>query len=191
MSDSQHRSGQFWLDISVAAAAIIISFASLWVALREGQTQERLLSSSVWPYLQFQTGNVTPSGASEIDFSVENAGVGPAKLRWFTLYYKGKAYKNLDSALVACCGAKGPVPWITEGMQDRVLMARETANFIQMPKRASDASVWAKLDHERFKFHARGCYCSVLDECWLLDSRQQDPLSVKDCPPAEKPAYQG
>lgn len=173
MNDAQHRRGQFWVDICVAAAALIISFASLWVALREGRTQERLLSSSVWPYLQFQTGNVTPSGASEIDFSVENAGVGPAKLQWFTLYYKDKAYKNLDAALIACCGA------------------RETANFIQLPKRASDAAVWAKLDHERFKFHARGCYCSVLDECWLLDSRQQQPVSVKACPAAEEPAYQG
>ena len=28
----------------------------------------------------------------------------------------------------------------------------------------------------------RACYCSIFDDCWVMDSRKQDPEPVKACP---------
>ena len=42
------------------------------------------------------------------------------------------------------------------------------------------------LSGERHKVRLRACYCSVLDDCWLLDSDRDDPESVRQCP--RKPA---
>jgi len=186
----EHRTGRVWLDSVVAAAAILISVASLWVALREGRTQERLLSASVWPFVQFGTADI-PSNVQKIDFTVRNAGVGPARLRWATLYYKGEPFATARAALAACCGARGRLPKITQYLQERVLTANETVDFLNLTKTPQDAAVWAKLDIERQRFYLRGCYCSVLNDCWLLDSRQDQPVPVRDCPPPETPLYDG
>jgi hypothetical protein len=186
----EHRTGRFWLDSIVAGAAILISVASLWVALREGRTQERLLSASVWPFVQYGTADI-PSDVQNIDFTLRNEGVGPARLRWATLYYRGTAYASARAALAACCGARSRVNTITEYLQERVLTANETVDFLHLTKTPANAPVWAKLDVERERFYLRGCYCSVLDNCWLLDSRRDQPAPVRVCPPPEPPLYSG
>lgn len=189
MADLQpHKSGRIWIDLVVAGCAVLISLASFWVAFRASQTQERLLSASVWPYLQAETSDFNP-----IDFTLQNAGVGPARLRWATLYYKGAPYASASEALVACCGAKLPMQRIaiTQYLQQRVLIAAETVTYIRLPKTASQNAVWTRLDRERHRFYLRACYCSVLDECWIFDERKAQPQPVTVCPPAERPVFRG
>jgi len=44
-----------------------------------------------------------------------------------------------------------------------------------------DSAAYRRLDNEaRFKMEAEGCYCSVLDECWVTDFNSR-PKSVKTC----------
>jgi hypothetical protein len=189
MADLQpHKSGRIWLDLVVAGCAVLISLASFWVAFRASQTQERLLSASVWPYLQAETSDFSP-----IDFSLQNAGVGPARLRWATLYYRGKAYASVVGAFAACCGAKHLVlgDAMTQYLQQRVLIAGQTIVYIRVPKKAAESALYTRLDRERRRFYLRACYCSVLDECWLFDERKSTPQPVKVCPPAETPVFRG
>jgi len=169
---------------------VLISVASLWVAVRASHTQEKLLSASVWPFLQYETSDF-PSRTNDIRFTLQNAGVGPARLEWVTLYYRGKAYATAREALRVCCGATRSSPAATEYLQGRVLTANQTVDFIRLPKDASDLAVWTRLDRQRLNFYLRSCYCSVLDECWLYDVRYKHHEPVKDCPPAEQPIYSG
>lgn len=187
----RHSRGPFWMELTVAPAAIVISSASLWIAVRAGQTQERLLAASVWPFLQFSTSDSYPAPGVEIDFNLQNAGVGPARVRWASLYYGGKAYASAEDAFRICCGATKRVNRTTSYLQERVLVADETVRFIRVPKQGNDARMWSRLDAERLKFYVRACYCSVLDECWLFDSRRAQPQPVRPCPPAEMPRFSG
>lgn len=124
VSERPHRTGVFWIDIAVALAAVCISVASLWIALRTDRTQERLLAASVWPVLLFETSDYAESGSPGetrhiIRFSITNAGVGPARVKWF------------DRALLRqCCepGKARPLSrvLISNYMQTRVMTARET-----------------------------------------------------------------
>ncbi len=186
----EHRTGRFFIDFVVAAAAILISVASLWVAVQQGRIQQRLLSASVWPFLQYGTSDI-PSNVQKIDFTLRNAGTGPARVRWAALYYRNQAYATAEAALAACCGATGRGSTVTQYLQQRVLTAGEIVTIVYLPKNPADAAVWDRLDVQRNAFYLRACYCSVLDECWLLDSRSDDPKPVKPCPPADKPAFSG
>ncbi|HYL27243.1 MAG TPA: hypothetical protein VEW74_05365 [Candidatus Nitrosotalea sp.] len=187
----RHARGPFWLELIVAASAILISVASLWVAVRAGQTQERLLAANVWPYLQFQTSDF-PTPVSEIAFWLQNAGVGPARLRWATLYYKDRPYASAQAAFLACCAAKlTKRNGITQYLQSRVMTPSQMVKFISVTKAGTDPAAWNRLDVERLNFHLRACYCSVLDDCWIFDDRRSQPQPVNDCPPAVQPAFNG
>jgi hypothetical protein len=47
----------------------------------------------------------------------------------------------------------------------------------------AESDLYRQLDTDaRFKIEAEGCYCSVLDECWITDFKNR-PRSVKACEP--------
>ena len=80
--DRPHRTGQFALDLIIALAAIIVSVASLWVALRADQTQEQLLQGQRLALRSSTaTSDATQSGGKRLAFELRNAGVGPALVR--------------------------------------------------------------------------------------------------------------
>lgn len=191
--DKPRKTGHNWLDIIIGVAVIAISIASLWVAAGESRTQQRILAASVWPYLQYGTSNATPEGKFQIDFIIENAGVGPARLKWFTMYYKGKPVSNARHLLMACCGVKLHQPtWVfTSGQQGRVLGQHETVNFIHMPNDKNDPAVMKKLNVERNNVSVHACFCSVLDDCWMFDSDKENPTPVNECPKPEEPLFEG
>ena len=43
-------------------------------------------------------------------------------------------------------------------------------------------TVLPKFDAALPRFAVRGCYCSVLDRCWVSDLRGLDPKPVAKCP---------
>ncbi|MGC2128844.1 MAG: hypothetical protein WA629_02000, partial [Candidatus Aquilonibacter sp.] len=90
-----HRSGLPVLDLIVGLSAIIISVASLWVALRADRTQEQLLQASVWPYVEYFSSDATQNGDKRLAFELRNAGVGPAIVRTFAVEYNGHPYSSL------------------------------------------------------------------------------------------------
>ena len=63
-----------------SASAVVLSIVSLSVAISANRTQERLLAASVWPSLEYGTGNRDDDGADVITLSIGNSGIGPARL---------------------------------------------------------------------------------------------------------------
>jgi len=198
--DRPHRTGAFWLDMLVALAAVCISIASLWVALREDRTQEHLLAASVWPVLLYETSNYAEMANPDqtrhiVRFTITNAGVGPAKVKWFDMYYLGKPMRDGNALLLRCCERREQnglrQAMISNYMQGRVLAAREAVHFLGVPRNGNNTAEFTVLDRERLNVYVRACYCSVLDDCWLFDSRQNQPAATHECPTADMPLYQG
>ncbi len=194
IKEKPHRTGLLWLDLVIAVSAIAISTISLWVALREDRTQERLLAASVWPYLQFSTSNIVDN-KNVVSLDLINAGVGPARVRWLDLYYHGRPIGNPRALFSACCLPPGKSPHrhgvITEYMQHRVLVPHELVHFVAMPLATFNSGEYQAFNRERLKMYVRACYCSVLDDCWILDSREEEPSAVRNCPTADSPLFQG
>jgi hypothetical protein len=189
--DRPHRTGQMALDFVIAACAVVISLASLWVALRADQTQEQLLKSTVWPYIEYDTSNATESGTNRLAYEIRNAGVGPAIVRSFAVAYKGHYYSTLRELMAACCNihpGKRKHGIFTSTVHDRVIMAHEEVIFIQVLPPLSDPHTYAAVSAARSGVSIQICYCSVLGECWLFDTAvDPQPVPVRKCSPAKVP----
>ncbi|HUA08105.1 MAG TPA: hypothetical protein VMA98_02455 [Candidatus Acidoferrales bacterium] len=186
-----HRTGHSVLDFVIATCAVVISLASLWVALRADQTQEQLLKASVWPYVTYDTSDVTPEGRPRIEFILTNEGVGPAIVRSFAVAYNGKYVGKVHDLLKACCDVAGEphVRVFSSTVQSQVIMAHQTLPFIIVLPKLNSTHGYARALASRFNVSVKMCYCSVVGECWFLDSREDQPQAVSKCPPAQQPQY--
>jgi hypothetical protein len=163
--------------------AVFISLTTLALAIRSDRIQERMLEASIWPALEYGTGNRGDEGAAVVTLSVGNSGVGPAKLRTFQLLYGGEPVRNARDLVSRCCAlGERQLLTITSSVRTRVLKAGEDLTFLRVPQEGNEADVWERLNQERFKVRALGCYCSVLDNCWILDSDREEPEPVAACP---------
>lgn len=177
--DRPPRVGLPTVDVLIAVCVVFISVASLWVAVRSSQIQQKTLAASVWPYLEIGTSDTTDTGGRIILFTIKNQGVGPALVRWITLSYHGKIFGDSRSLLQACCSFTGPV--ITTTIHGRVIAAREAVDFVKILPSSMTAAQFARLDRAAAETEHRACYCSVLDECWILGSSKKGPFPVRSC----------
>jgi hypothetical protein len=171
-------------DLLMGLGVLLISAISLWVAVSANRTQEKMLAASVWPSLQFGTSNISTEGEPQIAFDLLNRGIGPARIRWAELSHDGTPVQGLRELLKLCCGHEGESYGYSSGLRQRVLGADEWIQLVRIPRDGQTEKLWESLDQTRHKMRLRACYCSVLDDCWLLDSRQDEPEQVKQCPAA-------
>jgi hypothetical protein len=176
----------------LGAGAVLISAASVAVAISANKTQERLLAASTWPSLDFGTSNLSATLEPEISLEVSNSGVGPARIRWSQLRYKGQDVDGLNGLLEACCKRPDGLPVdsplrrttnITSTLGP-VLKAGDSLKILRLRQDANPQWLWQKANELRANVSIKICYCSVLDTCWMFDSAstQLDPPAVKQCP---------
>jgi hypothetical protein len=190
--DRPHRTGLFTIDLIIAICAIIVSGASLWVALRADQTQEALLKSTVWPYVQYDTSDATATGGKRMLFEVRNAGVGPAIVRSIVVSFDGHPYRTLRQLMAACCNVVVHHNMLATTLRDTVIMAHDTVPFIMILPEKVDTASYDRIFANRSNIKVAMCYCSVLGDCWFFDTLHgQLPTEVgKKCPPPQQPQYE-
>ena len=192
------RSPRHWLEYVSTAVAVIISVSSLWVAIGSERANRQMVAASSWPILIVGSGNVGDNGQAEIAFRITNAGVGPAKVRTFEVFYKGKPYSGSTALMRACCDPhfRDMTPpeqmliakwaFITGEVRGNVIRAGESQAFIRYGLDSEHAKAWHALDAARqHDITYRVCYCSVFDECWrnnLTNNDRLDPVRVEKCP---------
>src|SRR5882757_7259370 len=190
-----HKTGHRWIDISVAACALIVSVTSLCVAIVHGRTMERmadanarLVAANSWPMLQGYSSSLPREGtAPVVSLNVTNQGVGPAKIESLEVFWKGRPLRNVKELLDACCQAasaggsaadgspavSGPTNQLIlpEGMQisslyQDVLRAGENRRLYELRQTPDNRKLFQQLNDAFFALTLRACYCSVFDECW-------------------------
>jgi hypothetical protein len=192
------RKSRHWLEYVSTFVAVLISVVSLWVAIGSEQANRQMVAASSWPILIVGSGNVGQNGQAQLSFRVTNSGVGPAKVRTFEVFYKGKPYSTSRTLMRACCDSGfnatrspssaqiEPGAFITGGMAGSVIRAGEQPAFILYALADSNATAWHALDDARQRdITYRICYCSVFDECWINTIGNQealDPQRVDKCP---------
>jgi hypothetical protein len=182
------------VELLIGFCVVLISVVSLFVAASANRTQERLLAASVWPNLQFATGNADRDGKPAITFDLVSRGVGPARVRWVEITYDGHRVDDSAQLLDRCCArekrASGrPVVTTTSGIHPRVVGPDEWITFFRMPREGNDPAAWSALERGLPKIVMRACYCSVLDACWMLDSRESEPKPAARCPVSDGVAW--
>jgi hypothetical protein len=194
----ERRGSRHWSDTTFAVAALFVSAVSLWVGVRTEIANESLVAASTWPFLQIQISNADSDAKLDLQFSVVNTGVGPAKIESFEVFWKGRPYRSGDELLKACCGyravkatspeAKNRTPLLKGTVQGIVLRPGDSELFIHYRLGPDNFAVWNALDKARERMTFRICYCSALDACWRSELRselyvrgQLHPEQVKVC----------
>lgn len=182
------------IELLIGFCVVLISMISLFVAASANRTQERLLAASVWPNLQFATGNADRNGVPAITFDLVSRGVGPARVRWVEVDYDGHRVDDSAQLLDRCCAREKQASGqrtvtTTSGIHPRVVGPDEWITFFHMPREGNAPAVWHALERGLPKIVMRACYCSVLDDCWMLDSRQPEPAPVARCPVSDGAAW--
>jgi hypothetical protein len=63
-----------------------------------------------------------------------------------------------------------------------VLPPGATRTLLTLPPGTRAERFWLAA---QTRLHTVTCYCSVYDECWLADSRKEEPRDVDSCPSAD------
>lgn len=189
----KHETGHRWLDLALGLSVLVISIASMIIAIQNHHAMKNLVTANSWPYLEMGHGNVM-DGSSDIHFDIKNAGVGPALIEKFVVTYDGRSVSGTRELLRRCCGIQDAdltkrLDINVDQVSDRVLSARDDIAFLSMPKQDANLDLWQKLNLERFKVGMTACYSSVLGEHWITSLHSVKPLSVESCDQLSGPSF--
>jgi hypothetical protein len=178
---SRRRRTPGMVELSVALAALVVSAVSLYISQRQTQVMDRQLAATVWPAVQYSTSNLH-GGEPVIAMSLENAGVGPARIHSFRVAHHGEEVADLTDFVTQCCAPEDIlVRTITSAVEGRILPAGQTIDAFLLPAEDNDPEVFHRLDRVRGELDVQLCYCSVLEECWEVSRGEGEPRAVRSC----------
>jgi hypothetical protein len=196
-TNEPHKSGHRLTDMVVSVSAIFISLCSLALALRHGETMERLVEANSRPFIQFDTSNgkVGPNGevTRELSVSISNPGSGSARIETFEMALDGhvlsgwgEALKQLKQEAVAKhLISSDTVSVMVSYANVAPSYLKAAGEQVVMRWRPDDAAspLWDYIDSARQsgRFTFKACYCSIFDECWVVRSGTFRPAPVKNC----------
>lgn len=170
-------------NLLVSVPTFVISLVLAYATYVQADATRKMQQSGAWPYVSYGTSDINDEGEDEVSFVLGNDGVGPARLKQLEFRYDGKPMESPRHFLQTCCGdsRERPTPFMSSKFEV-VLRPGEATQFIRLTKSPENLAVWNSLEVERWKVAVRACYCSIFDDCWVLDSRKADPEPVKSCP---------
>jgi len=175
-----------WVEALLSISALVVSFASIAIALHHGQIMEKLVQANSLPYLTIGTSNATPDGQYRLSLDLQNDGVGPAREESLKLRVGDRPVKSLAELLEVVFGPQEAGPagsalhLFSNQVRTRFIPGGRSRTVFQSLRTEANAAYWTKLDESRRTWSIEACYCSVFHECW--DVREdQDPRPVKAC----------
>ncbi|HEY0334275.1 MAG TPA: hypothetical protein VGC74_11260 [Stenotrophomonas sp.] len=183
------KMGHKWADVVMAVTAIFISLVSLAVAIEHGRTTREMVAANTWPFMQEMRSNAY-EGHGDVAIGLSNGGVGPAKIKYLEVFYRGQPMKSGMDLLRHCCGLPAdPVAGLAmlEGMMSRsnvdetVIRPGEANAVLRVDGRGKDAELPKRFAEAIKDVSFQACYCSVLDECWTSDLHSTRTVEVEEC----------
>ena len=157
---------RFEPEMIVAISAVVVGLCALGVSVYQAslmrQQQEELTAqrkAEVWPHLEFGVSN--PGDAFK--FILVNTGIGPARIQTIKMTLDEKPVLDWAS-LLRDINHTGSYNYFHSQINGRVLRAGDQIDALTLEGSIAD-SVQANLHQIQASF----CYCSVYDDCWILD----------------------
>jgi hypothetical protein len=208
------RTGNRRLDLVLPLAALFVSFVSILIAWHHSQIMrelvhqnEKQVQAESLPYLEIYTSDLAPDNRTpELRLTVQNEGVGPARLAEVVMTVDGRPVPDFNALLDRCCAPgllqvdrrtkqyrgirNGEV--LLSRLRDRMIRPGQSVDAIEWPITPANKPVVDKLKAELISpaVNLAVCYCSVFDECWTRTDQDWRPVPVKQCPLAPVPYSQ-
>lgn len=178
-ADGQPPPRRFNWDMLAALMAVLVGACALGVSVYTAFLQRQQIEAQAWPYLQMWRSNV------EWRYALSNRGVGPAQVRDMKVFVDGVEVGSWEQAFERLAGR--PLECSKQSfVSRRVLAANEDVSVLQFCNEAD----FAVFDGAGPRIQREFCYCSLLDDCWLLSERaatEADYLRRVDACPVDTP----
>lgn len=155
------RTRRSW-DAYAAMLATMIGFLALLVSGYTAHVQRQQLRAQVWPYLVVSSGNVAPY----VGLHVVNSGTGPARVSAVRVTVDHHPVKNWAGAQIALGDRPGGL--VQSTLSNTVLPAGKDLTIARPYSDDMTAAFVASFLGDKHDLTVSVCYCSVLDECWLV-----------------------
>jgi hypothetical protein len=193
------------IELIVAVSVVVISVASLFVAVEQSRVQRQTLEASVLPVIQYGSGNYDyERGEWVMTLNFTNTGLGPAELRYLGLSWQGDEILDTSEFLADCCVSAdipeenrlayvhqafrdGQMSFLFDAVEGRFFAPQESVDYITFVRPDADRQpigreIWQSLDQVRHEIAVEACYCSVFEDCWMSRFPQQTREPVDACP---------
>jgi hypothetical protein len=173
MSEPAGRAARVDRILSICAGVAAITAVA--VSLYQTALARRQLRASAWPYLSQSNSFVAGTPYTR---TVSNEGVGPAMVRSFKVMADGKPVATWDDAVQTLTGAPATQLVYSTFRRGSVVQPGTSRVLLTIPAGPQAAKFWQA---SQTRLVTKVCYCSVYDECWMADSRDDEPLTVRGC----------
>jgi hypothetical protein len=200
-SNSETSSGKKGFDLRYLNAlgsglAVFVSMVSIWLAWSSNRTQEKMLAAASWPYVICGTSNIdSEREAKSIDFNLTNGGSGPALVHWVAVTLDAKPAAHVTALLSMCCNVTGteraPSRMVTSPATGQVITPTQSLKLFRLDWSEDVKESWDLLNQARFQVRAKVCYCSLIGDCWLLDSATSTSTPQRSCGEVPQNAWHG
>jgi len=156
-----------------SALAILISTLALVVSIYEANLLKEQQRSMVWPYV-----NITMQYNSEgFRVQAENDGIGPALIHSIEIRHQELALTSWFDVLDRLQPGHqiGYDIMQSNTLNGTVLKAGEVKTLMGLPWREDTRPLAEQINQLQYRI----CYCSVLDDCWVLSSEDPTPRPGK------------
>ena len=173
----------FWQTV-LALAGVFTGVVALYAALNESKAVRDQTAASVWPYVQIIINDTDDGSAARFALSLENVGVGPARMRGVELLLDGKVVRTWDEATSHLLSEtmRVGVDFGRSSVSRRVIGPGEAVVAFQTHHRELSLAMQKAMYGGNASFSY--CYCSIFDQCWLGNLSQESiaPSVVEICP---------
>ena len=168
----------------IGLPALIASLALAWFAFVQADATQKMQTGGVMPFVTFGTSNVDDEGNTDISLTLTNNGVGPAILGPIEIRYRGQPIATPVDLLERCCGATDArgLSFATSPSSRIAIRPGESIEIVSLPRTPASEKVWRAFNAERWKLAVRSCYCSIFNDCWVIEGMQGLPKPVNKCP---------
>ncbi len=161
-----------WNGLAAVIAALV-GFLALVVSAYTAYIQRQQTRAQVWPRLLV--------GARPADrvLAIYDKGMGPAIVRNVQIFVDGKPQPDWDHVIAAMhMQFSAPPKYSSIGYV--VISPGEELHLVKFASDEDFAKATARPPQMRI------CYCSVLNDCWVMDEREESPAlqfqDVASCP---------
>lgn len=184
-------------ELIISFVAVTMAIATVVVAFYETsfmREQARLsVKPSVWLETNSRTSNEDDESGGEFEFIINNRGLGPASLEYFTVQWQGKYIrfwqewlthvplegddeKNITGISYASVPQEYVLP---NGDELQAFSIRAPSDLIRRISSATD----------RYEFTI--CVCSFYNECWISRGLNAVPEVINECKVDPNNQFQG
>jgi hypothetical protein len=180
----------------LAALALLISFASMWLSISElriMREEANLMRSqqkaSVWPYLDV-TASFAYADEIRVTYAIENKGIGPALVNKIRFLENGKEissdYTAILDLLLSTLAAQGDINEknvnLSTGINNNVVLSPgEKMVLLSLVVDRFDEDQVGVVQF--FRSHSFSvCYSSIYEDSWIVEGTGIPPVPTTGCP---------